>query len=71
MQPLELFKRALAEIGNVSASELSAHLEMKHGVKIKPSFIPLYKATMQDLEKTKKPHQNAKPISANQLIQIS
>ena len=47
MRPMELFRRAVAEIGDVSAAELSAHLEKKHGVKIEPPFIPLFKATLQ------------------------
>ena len=52
MSKLETFGRALAEIGDVSATELSAHLEKKYGVKIEPAYIPLYKATLQDRERT-------------------
>ena len=62
MKPMELFRRAVAEIGYVSAAELSAHLEKKHGVKIEPAFIPLFKATLEDLERTKNIRQDAKPI---------
>jgi hypothetical protein len=60
MKPMEIFRVAVAEIGDVSAAELSAHLEKKHGVKIEPAFIPLFKATLQDLERTNKSRQNAK-----------
>ena len=63
MKPMELFRRAVAEVGNVSAAELSAHLEKKHGVKIEPAFIPLFKATLQDLERTNKLRQEPKSIS--------
>ena len=62
MKSMELFQRAVAEIGDVSAAELSEHLEKKHGVKIEPAFIPLFKATMQDLERTNKLRQDAKSI---------
>jgi hypothetical protein len=66
MKPMELFRRAVAEVGNVSAAELSAHLEKNHGVKIEPAFIPLFKATLEDLEKTTRLRQEAKPIATNQ-----
>ena len=66
MKPIEAFRRAIAEIGDVSAAELSAHLEKKHGVKIDPAFIPLFRATLQDLERTNKLRQNAKPIPPQQ-----
>ena len=62
MKPMELFRRAVAEVGNVSADELSAHLEKKHGVKIEPAFIPLFKATLQDLERTNKLRQDAESV---------
>ncbi len=62
MKPMELFRNAVAEVGDVSAAELSAHLEKKHGVKIQPAFIPVFKATLQDLERTNKLRQDAKSI---------
>jgi hypothetical protein len=66
MKPMELFQRAVAEIGDVSASELSEHLKEKHGVKIEPAFIPLFKATLLDLEKTNKLRRDAKSIPSEQ-----
>ena len=62
MKPMELFRNAVAEVGDVSAAELSAHLEKKHGVKIEPAFIPVFKATLRDFEKMRKLRQNAKSI---------
>ena len=62
MKPMEFFRSAVAEIGDVSAAELSAHLEKKHGVKIEPEFIPLFKATLRDLKRTNKLRQDAKSI---------
>jgi hypothetical protein len=61
MKPLELFRRAVAEIGDASAVELSAHLQKKHGVKIEPAFIPVFKATLRDLERTARLRQDARP----------
>jgi len=40
MRPMELFRRAVAEIGYASPAELSAHLEKKHGVKNRASIYP-------------------------------
>jgi hypothetical protein len=48
VEKLELVQIALREIGDVSAQELSAFIEQKHGVKIAPKFIPLYKASIRD-----------------------
>lgn len=70
MKPMELFRRALAEIGDVSAAELSAHMEKKHGVKIKPALIPLYKATLQDLERINELRQEVKSIPSEQSSQV-
>ena len=62
MNPIEAFRHAVAEIGYASATDLAAHMESKHGVKIDPAFIPLFKPTLQDLERTNKFRQDAKPI---------
>ena len=56
---MELFRLAVAEIGDASAEELSAHLEKNHGVKIEPAFIPIFKATLQNLERTARLRQDA------------
>ena len=68
MKPMDVFRRAVAEIGDVSAVELSAHLEKKHGVKIEPEFVPIYKATLKELERTDKLRQTAKPIPSNESV---
>lgn len=70
MKPMELFRNVVAEVGDVSAAELSAHLEKKHGVKIEPAFIPLFKATLQDLERTNKLRQDAKSIPPKEPAQV-
>ena len=63
MKPMEIFRHAVDEIGDASAAELSEHLEKKHGVKIEPAFIPLFKATLQDLKRTNRLSQDAKHIA--------
>jgi hypothetical protein len=60
MKPMELFRRAVAEIGDASATELSSHMEKQHGVKIEPAFIPVFRATLRDLERMTRLRQEAK-----------
>jgi hypothetical protein len=48
MDKLEIVQIALRELGDVSAQELSAFIEKKHGVRIEPKFIPVYKASIRD-----------------------
>ena len=71
MKPMDLFRRAVAEIGDATASELSAHLENRHGFKVAPAFIPLYKATLQDLERTARLRHQARPAPTSQPIQMA
>ena len=71
MTPMELFRLAVVEIGDVSAAELSAYIEKKHGVIIEPAFIPVFKATMQELEKTIRIRQEAKSVSSQQPSQAA
>ena len=71
MDKLELFRRTVADIGNVSAAALSAHLEKKYGVKIEPAFIPIFKATLLGLELTSKFRQDATPIPPDQPSQAA
>ena len=53
------------------AAELSAHLEKKQGVKIEPEYIPVFKATLKELEKTSRFRQDAKPIPAKEPAQLT
>jgi len=71
MKPMELVRRALEEIGDAPAVELSAHMERKHGVRIEPALIPLFKATLQDLERTNKLRQEVRPIPSEQAVQAA
>jgi predicted SprT family Zn-dependent metalloprotease len=42
-----MVRYALAELGDVSANALCAFVEQKHGVRIEPRFIPVYKASIR------------------------
>lgn len=59
MKPLDLVRQVLAESSNMSAAELSSHIEKKHGVKIDPSFILVYKATLEQMEKSVRSRQSS------------
>ena len=67
MKPMDLFRRAVAEIGDAAAAELSAHLKKQHGFRIEPRFIPLYKATLRDLEGMTRLRQVARPEQSVQV----
>ena len=67
MKPLDLFRRAVSEIGDASAAELSAHLEKRHGMKIEPAFIPVFKATLRDMERRAKLRQDANRTQPTQV----
>ena len=45
MEKLEAYRKAVAELGNVAAETLSAHIEQTYGIEIAPNFIPLYRAS--------------------------
>ena len=60
MEKLEAYRQAVAELGNVSAEELSRYVEEKYGVQIAPNFIPLYRASLQEWEKVNRQRQEAK-----------
>jgi len=63
MKPMEFFRLALAELRDASRAELSAHLENTYGVKIEPAYIPIFKATLQNLEKLPGFARTQNPIS--------
>ena len=66
MEKLEAYRKAVAELGNVSAEELSRYIEEKHGVQIAPNFMPLFRASLQEWEKVNRQRQAEKvaPVAA-------
>ena len=63
MEKLEAYRKAVAALGNVSAEELAKYMEQHHGIKIQPSFIPLYKASLLDFDKLHQKRQAAQATS--------
>ena len=52
MTRMEMVKDALAEIAEASSEEISAFVEKKYGVTIEPAFVPIFRATLKDKERT-------------------
>ena len=48
MSMVEAVRRTLVEVGDVSNEELAAHVKDAYGVVIRPNFIPVLKAAVQD-----------------------
>ena len=51
MDKVEMIRVALAEIGDVSAEELTAFAMRRFGVQINPKIVPVLKATLCDRER--------------------
>jgi hypothetical protein len=51
MDKMQAFRLAFAEMGDAPAEALASHIELKYGVRIEPRYIPVFRATVQDLEK--------------------
>jgi len=50
MNQSEALRRALGELGDVSAEELAVFMQKNYGVKVRPQIIPILKATLKDKE---------------------
>lgn len=62
MEKMEAFRRAVAEIGYESAEKLSSFVAAKYGVKIEPRYIPLCRASLEDLKRNNRLPQGKAPI---------
>ena len=47
MNQAEAVRRAMVELGDVSAEELAAFIGTKYGVTVRPQFVPVLKATLR------------------------
>ncbi len=61
MSRTKLFRLALAEFPDAPAAELLSFIQEKYGVRIDPRFIPVLRASLQDLEKLNRLRQAVKP----------
>jgi hypothetical protein len=48
MDKLAMVREALQVLGEAPATDLAAFIERKHGVKIEPKYIPIYKVSIRD-----------------------
>jgi hypothetical protein len=67
MSRTELFRLAIAEIPDASAAELSLFIQEKYGVRIDPRFIPVLRASPQDLERLTRLRQAARQERLSQV----
>ena len=51
MNPVEIIRAALAELGDVSADAMAAFAQARFGVKLNPKIVPIAKATLLDRER--------------------
>jgi hypothetical protein len=50
MDKMQAFRQAVAELGDAPPEELSWLIERRYGVRIEPRYIPLFRATVKDLD---------------------
>ncbi len=50
MNQAEALRRAMMELGDAPAEELTAFMQKNYGVTVRPQFIPVLKATLKDKE---------------------
>jgi hypothetical protein len=60
MERMEMVRQALVELGDAPSQDLSSFIEQKYGVRIEPKFVPLFKATIREMEKLTRLRQAAK-----------
>jgi hypothetical protein len=48
--PTEALRLALRDLGDASPADLTAHMERRSGVKVRPQFLPLLRASLLDQE---------------------
>lgn len=59
MNRMEIFRQAFSELGDAPSQDLSSFIQQKYGVTIEPKFVPLFKATIRDIEKMTRQRQAA------------
>ena len=50
MKQAEALRRAMEELGDVSAEDLAAFMHKTYGVTVRPQFVPVLKAMLRDQE---------------------
>ena len=47
---LEVFRRAVLDLGDAAADELVQHIRQRYGLTIEPRLVPIFHASLRDLE---------------------
>jgi hypothetical protein len=63
MNKLEMVQDALRELGDVSLEELSSFIHSRHGLKIEPKFLPIFKASLWDRARLEASRQAARAVA--------
>src|SRR5262245_29191629 len=61
MDRMDAFRLAVAELGDAPAQKLSSFIERRFGIKIEPKFIPIFRASLLDLENLRRSKRIATP----------
>lgn len=64
MDKTEAFRLAVAEVGTRPSEWLSSFIEQQYGVKIEPRHIPLFRASLEDRERTNQARPAAREVMA-------
>jgi hypothetical protein len=64
MDKMEAFRRAVAEWGYAAPEQLASLIEREYGVRIEPRYIPLFRATVKDLEELTRLREAARAAAA-------
>jgi hypothetical protein len=64
MDKMEAFRLAVAEWGEAPPEQLATLIEQKYGVRIEPRYIPLFRATVKDLEELTRLREAARVAAA-------
>ncbi len=62
MNKEEALRVALRELGPVADQELTAFMEQRFGVKVRPQFMPLLKASLAEMERLERTRSAAKAV---------
>jgi hypothetical protein len=60
---LQIFRTAVAELGDVPTDQLVAFIQQKYAVRIEPKYVPFYKATIRDKDSQKPSSPASQPPS--------
>ena len=63
MGKMEAYRQAVAELGDAPAEAVAKYIEEKYGIEIPPHYIPVYRASLKELNKLTGQKQRAKSVA--------